>query len=319
MCSKKDDKEVDDVMAKKRKQYIEEQIFSIYPDFPVLVNDNVVWSEEERPMHFHYYLEIAYCFEGKGIFKSDRQSFEVEEGDITIAAPNTLHSTCAEESVHTRWCNIYIDMEDLLKLFPVGEARSQLRMIREAFSDILYLDSREYRDILWPFLEIIRLNNEKKRNYKMQIMGLLYAMLFKIYEIFSDEKREERSTANLPIMPAVEYIYDHYMEPIKVADLAGLCHFSESYFRKVFLEMKGMGPMEYLNSIRIRHACRMLQNSTETIRMVGEKCGYPSVTTFERNFRQRMGMLPSQWRDSQRNVRKKDRNDYEIKRIYYGE
>ena len=117
-------------------------------------------------------------------------------------------------------------------------------------------------------------------------------------------------------MPAIDYIYDHYMEQIKVGELAAVCHFSESYFRKVFLEMKGMGPMDYLNSIRIREACRMLLNSTDTVRVVGEKCGFTSITTFERNFRQRVGMLPSQWRENHVNPRKKDRDEYQIKRVY---
>ena len=74
--------------------------------------------------------------------------------------------------------------------------------------------------------------------------------------------------------------------------------------------------MEYLNSIRIREARRMLLNSTDTVRVIGEKCGYPSVTTFERNFKQRTGMLPSQWRESQKNPRKKDKDVHEIKRMY---
>lgn len=30
-------------MAKKKKQYVEEGIFSIYPDFPILIKDNIIW------------------------------------------------------------------------------------------------------------------------------------------------------------------------------------------------------------------------------------------------------------------------------------
>lgn len=306
-------------MAKKKKQYVEEQIFSIYSDFPVLVNDNVIWDEEEKPMHFHYYLEIGYCMEGSGVFKCDSRELEVEKKDITIAAPNMLHTTRSDSGVFTRWANIFIDVSDLVKLFTNAETKSKLQMIQESFQDLIYLDGEAHPDILWLIEEIIRLNNEKKQNYKMQIMGLLYAMLFKIYDVSAEERPNSNKVEQLPILPAIDYIFDHFMEPIKVAQLAKMCHFSESYFRKVFMEMKGIGPMDYVNSIRIREACSMLINSTDTIRVIGEKCGYPSVTTFERNFRQRTGMLPFQWRDSQKNPRKKDRNTYEIKRVYYKE
>ena len=304
-------------MGKKKKQYVEEGIFSIYPDFPVLVNDNVVWDEDENPLHFHYYLEIGYCFEGEGVFSSNNRFYDVKKGDITITASNILHTTRAKKGTRTRWANIYLDFEDLMKMFPVGNVRTQLRMVQESFSNILYLVGEEYPDILWLVEEVIRLYNEKKQSYKMQIVSLLCALLFKLYDVFSGELQERKDRSELLIMPAIEYIFDHYMEPIKVVELAKCCHFSESYFRKVFIEMKGISPMNYVNSIRVREACKMLRNSTDTVRVIGERCGYPSVTTFERNFRQKTGMLPSEWRDIYANPRRKDKDSYDIKQIYY--
>lgn len=306
---------------KQKKQYVvEEGIFSIYPDYPVLINDKVILDMEEKPMHFHYYLEIAYCLDGECVFNSNNRKYEVKKKDITITASNILHEVRSKKSDQlAKIAYIYIDLEDLLKLFPVGEVKTHLVFVQEALQDILYMEGQKYQDIVWMLDEVIRLHSVKSQSYKMQIVGLLYTVLLKVYASFSETIRRKVEKADLPIMPAIEYIYDHYMEQIKVAQLANACHFSESYFRKVFLEMKGMSPMDYLNSIRIREASRMLLNSTETVRMVGEKCGYPSVTTFERNFKQRTGMLPSKWRDSQKNPRKKDKNMHEIKRVYQQE
>lgn len=305
-------------MAKK-KQCVEEGIFSIYPDFPILIKNEIMWNEKETPLHFHYYMEIAYCTEGQGVFSSNNRLYEVGTGDITIAASNILHTTQAKAGVRTKTTNLYIDLEDLLKLFPRGEVRTNLSVVNESIQDIYYLKGEKYPEIVWLVKEMIGLNQRKEQNYKAQTIGLLYALIFKLYDILAEKRGQTVIVGQLPIMPAIEYIYDHYMEQIKVQDLARVCHFSESHFRKVFLEMKGMQPMEYLNSIRIREARRMLLNSTETIRVVGEKCGYTSVTTFERNFKQRTGMLPSQWRESQRNPRKKDKEVHDIKRKYYYE
>ena len=212
---------------------------------------------------------------------------------------------------------MYIDYEDILKMFPAGNVKTQLQMAKEFSKDIIALEGEEYPDIQWLIIEIIRLYNKKDQNSKAQIIGLLYTLLIKIYDAFSEKIQEKVITAELPILPAINYIFKNYQEEIKVSQLAKECHFSESYFRKVFMEMKGMSPLDYVNSIRIREACRLLLNSTDTIRVVGEKCGYPSMTTFERNFRQRTGMLPSQWRESQKNPSKKDKNAHEIRRIYY--
>lgn len=305
-------------MAKK-KQYVEEGIFSIYPDYPMLIKNDVIWEVKETPLHFHYYLEIAYCIEGCGEFSSNNRLYQVEKGDVTIAAANILHTTRAKNSGEARCVNLYVDLEELLKLFPRGEMRTNLNVINESLQDIYWLRGENHSDIVWLVEEIVRLNREKEQNYKAQTIGLLYTLVFKIYDMFAEKKGQTAMTGQLPIMPAIDYIYDHYMESIKVIDLARVCHFSESHFRKVFLEMKGMQPMEYLNSIRIREARNMLLNSKDTVRVIGEKCGYTSVTTFERNFRQRTGMLPSQWRESQKNPRKKDKEVHEIKRMYHYE
>lgn len=302
---------------KKKKQYIiEEGIFGIYPDFPILVNDRAAWSEEESPFHFHYYLEIGYLLEGSGVFRSQNKSYEMGKGDITVTAGNILHTAQALEP-ETYGGIIYIDMEDLLKLFAAENSKIQLRTVQESFTDTFCLKSGEHPEVMWMINEIVRLYVDKKQNYKMQIIGLLYALLFKVYDIFSEEKNGEEQSPELPILPAIEYIYDHYMDVIKVEELAKSCHFSESYFRKVFMEMKGISPMDYLNSIRVRESCKLLRNTTDSIRVVGEKCGFLSVTTYERNFKQRMGMLPSQYREKCQKPRKRMGNTHKIKQIYY--
>lgn len=306
-------------MGKRKKQYsIEEQIFSIYPDFPVLINDSIIWDEEAKPLHFHYYLEIGYCFEGRGYFSSNRQTVEVGAYNITVTAPNVLHTTRSDTDIYTRFGNIYVDLSDLVRLFPEGEMKTKLKMEKEASQDFFCLDGLSHPDILWLIQEIIRLGREGKPHYRMQIISLLYAMLLKIYDVISDGRRENivDGGVNLPIKPAIQYIFDHYMEPIKIRQLAELCHFSESYFRKVFLEMKGVSPMAYLNWIRVRAACQFLTDTEDSVRLIGEKCGFPSITTFERNFKQRTGMLPSQWRENRQIVQKRDRKSYEIKKVF---
>ena len=55
-------------MGRKKKRYVEDHIFRIYPDYPLLVLDKIAWAKAgaNDPLHFHYYLEIGYCYEGQG-------------------------------------------------------------------------------------------------------------------------------------------------------------------------------------------------------------------------------------------------------------
>ena len=177
------------------------------------------------------------------------------------------------------------------------------------------LDEGEYGQLTFLLKQIFKIAGKKRGTYKVQVMSLLCTFLFMLYDVLEQNHAVEEEAVSLPLLPAIDYIYDHYMEQIKVGELAGLCHFSESHFRKVFQKMKGLGPVDYINCIRVREACWMLQNTMEPIRMIGEKCGYLSISSFERNFKKRMGVLPAKWREERRLYRKKERGEYEIKKI----
>ena len=47
----------------------------------------------------------------------------------------------------------------------------------------------------------------------MQVMSLLCSFLFMLYDVL--EHRVEEEAVSLPLLPAIDYIYDHYMEQIK--------------------------------------------------------------------------------------------------------
>ena len=61
-------------MAGRKKQNVDDPIYRIYPDFPVLILENYEWSEAEvcDSMHFHYYLEIGRCNKGEGYIVTEQ-------------------------------------------------------------------------------------------------------------------------------------------------------------------------------------------------------------------------------------------------------
>lgn len=304
-------------MGRKKKRYVEDHIFRIYPDYPLMVLDKIAWAKAgaEDPLHFHYYLEIGYCYEGQGTIISEGKEAAFCSGSISLVAPNLLHATRNENGMYNMWGYLFVDLEDFIKLFSFIDERMNLKICRQLFYGVQILDEGEYGQLTFLLKQIFKIAGEKRGTYKMQVMSLLCTFLFMLYDVLEQNHAVEEEAVSLPLLPAIDYIYDHYMEQIKVGELAGLCHFSESHFRKVFQKMKGLGPVDYINCIRVREACWMLQNTMEPIRMIGEKCGYLSISSFERNFKKRMGVLPAKWREERRLYRKKERGEYEIKKI----
>ena len=88
------------------------------------------------------------------------------------------------------------------------------------------------------------------------------------------------------------------MEPCDAATLAGLCHLSQTHFRRLFLSCMGSTPLQFVISTRIYQACVMLLSSDEPVLSIAQAVGMPSVSSFNRNFQQVMGMSPRQYRSS---------------------
>ncbi len=100
------------------------------------------------------------------------------------------------------------------------------------------------------------------------------------------------------IAKALEYIDKNYMEHIKMKVLADSCNLSETHFRRLFAEYMNMAPLSYINLVRVQQACSLIQKTRYSMEEVAERVGYPSVSTFNRNFRKVIGTSPYQFKKS---------------------
>ena len=57
-----------------------------------------------------------------------------------------------------------------------------------------------------------------------------------------------------------------------------------------------MSPVEYINLVRIRMACEYLKTTDDPVADIAHKCGFSVLSTFNRNFKEIMGVPPHVWR-----------------------
>ena len=96
--------------------------------------------------------------------------------------------------------------------------------------------------------------------------------------------------------PALLYVSRHYAEEILVEQMARSCMMSESHFRRMFTAMVGVSPLEYINRYRIHRSLNLLHSTSESIQNIAARTGFPSITTFNRNFQRCVGQNSSVWR-----------------------
>jgi AraC-like DNA-binding protein len=82
----------------------------------------------------------------------------------------------------------------------------------------------------------------------------------------------------------------------RVGDLAALSAMSRTRFAARFTEAVGLTPMDYLTGWRLMKARELLTGSALGMADIAERCGYASVPSFSRRFKERFGMGPGGFR-----------------------
>ncbi len=99
------------------------------------------------------------------------------------------------------------------------------------------------------------------------------------------------------IMRATQYMQEHFNQALSLEDLARVVYLSPFYFSHIFKEEMGMTFIEYLTSLRINEAKRLLRDTLLAVGTIAEQVGYNDVNYFSRVFKKVVGMTPSQFRD----------------------
>src|SRR5215469_16761475 len=99
---------------------------------------------------------------------------------------------------------------------------------------------------------------------------------------------------------SLRFMWEHYHEPIGVSDLAKAASMSVRNFHQVFVDNLGRSPGSELFRIRIDHAKRLLQESSDKIEVIAELSGYNNNNSFEIAFKRSTGMTPKQYRSQNR-------------------
>lgn len=122
-------------------------------------------------------------------------------------------------------------------------------------------------------------------------------ILQEIVEAFADNILSHGNIKNREIMKkAVNFIGQHYSEPITLAYVADEVHLNPAYFSTLFKKEIGLSFKEYLNHVRIEESKRLLSNSNFSIIDIAIAVGFEDQSYFSKVFKKYTGMTPKQFR-----------------------
>ncbi len=111
-------------------------------------------------------------------------------------------------------------------------------------------------------------------------------------------------TQNNALDAAIAYIEQHYMHDISLNDVAERIFINKNYLSELFSKKIGITFSQYKNSVRIRHACEMMDHGYSNMTEISIAVGFDNSSRFSKVFRQHIGMNPQEYRRGQINEKK---------------
>ena len=226
--------------------------------------------------HTHDVSEIILVTEGEGVRTVDNAQLSFHPGSIIIIPPNVPHQSHSDGE----YMEIFIQADQ-----PIPLAGNSNR-------DVIVLEDDEENAV--STLMKMMLYRYIKGEKNDPTLSLMFDL---VIQLLSEK------CAALQRDPVVEDVCRllalHYNDPqLSLAELLESTGYNKDHIRRRFIAACGVTPSEYLTSLRIEHAKRLLKRKNElqfSVADIGEMCGYYDPHYFSRIFKKEAGVTPEKF------------------------
>ncbi|MEF3312141.1 response regulator [Paenibacillus sp. GYB004] len=95
----------------------------------------------------------------------------------------------------------------------------------------------------------------------------------------------------------VQYVKEHFREPISLPDIAGRFYMHPNYVSQLFKKEMNMSFTKFLADIRMEYAGELLRTTSLSVGDIAELSGYNDYFYFARFFKKHTGVTPTEYRN----------------------
>lgn len=264
-------------------------------------------SEGTFYSHYHCEVEIKYVVDGTFRVVEDGVAYDLKKGDIWIGFPFTEHSFESDGKNDVvvmifspedtgQFAKKFYTMKAVRPVINVSELPpgfgSELIRIAQLWMATMFYDRpRDSRisvsNIRGGFSETI-VPREVILTYLTAAVGELLSAL---------ELKQNDSTTVYSIQRIVSFCIANMSDPeLSMPKLSAAIGLSRSQISRLMSQHMGTSFPEFIHSIRINQSRELLIYTDKTITDIAFECGFMSQRSFNRVFRDVVGMTPSEYR-----------------------
>jgi AraC-like DNA-binding protein len=98
------------------------------------------------------------------------------------------------------------------------------------------------------------------------------------------------------LLPVVTHIEKNYADNISMREMATRVKLSATHFNRRFQQLMRMTPTQYLRTVRVQAARRLLTESSRSLADIAVEVGFTDQSHFTKRFREVTGITPKEYR-----------------------
>ena len=248
----------------------------------------------ETNWHKHEEFELIVITEGNGTAMIGDYVGEYKQGDVYFLASNLPHWFRKSQSKMIG-CAVVIHFTNSIfgdSIIAIPEMKNIAQLLQK--NNGIQLDKKLQKDITINILEI---EKSKGINRVIQLLQCLQKIATtKNYKIITENFADNSSKINPAIEKIIDYSFRNYLNPITLQEIAKVAEMSIPTFCRFFKKNIKKTYFEFLQDIRISHACKLLNNTNKPIMDVCYESGYNSWAHFSKQFKTVTKMSPTSYR-----------------------
>ena len=232
------------------------------------------------PAHMHDAVELIYVLNGSMEVTIGGKRCSLLPGDTAIAFPGVVHS----------YDYVSDDIEGIMIMFLPGiidEYDSILRSMRPEDPMIKLVNRHPDMDSA-----VRRTAELTDTRLKTAYLHVVLACVTGCLTLIPAEKQQAGKLTD----KVLQYVSNHFTEALSLENTAEALGISRIYLSHIFSQQLHINFRQYINTLRINLACKLMRDPTLTITQISFRCGYENQRTFHRAFLDQCGTNPNEYR-----------------------
>ncbi|KZS43539.1 AraC family transcriptional regulator [Paenibacillus glucanolyticus] len=274
------------------------------------------WS---YPRHHHHLFELLYCLEGEVLQEIHRESITLRQGEWLLIKSGVPHQTSNLSNKQYGYFNVHFDLDDTeirrsLAAAPYRHIRQQESEHSKLRAYVQELEGIVRRS--QPPAHSLHPENpraEYNLTFEDRLLLQSYTLLI-IHDVLSLLKMQEtlKPRHSLPAAAGThkpssllaadaahaieEKLSSGLTEDISVAAVSKELNLSRSQCSKLFRQVYGISPRQYISRQKLSLAKELLITTHLPMTAIADKLGFRSASHFSRQFRRWTGQSPTEYR-----------------------